>query len=56
MELTVQIKSRPQGEWLACVFANNVVTGGTVSWDGTITDEQGRLVAMSRQLALMPRT
>ena len=56
VELTVQIKSRPQGEWLACVFANNVVSGGTVSWDGTITDERGRLVATCRQLALMPRT
>ena len=56
VELTVQIKSRPQGEWLACVFDNNVVAGTSVSWDGTITDERGRLVAMCRQLALMPRS
>jgi acyl-CoA thioesterase len=55
VELTVQIRSRPQGEWLACVFDNNIVSGGIVSWDGTITDETGRLVATCRQLALMPR-
>lgn len=55
LELTVQIRSRPQGEWLACVFDRNTVTGGTVSWDGTLTDENGLLVATCRQLALMPR-
>ena len=56
VELSVQIRSRPQGEWLACLFDNNVIAGGSVSWDGTITDEWGRLVATCRQLALMPRS
>lgn len=55
VELTVQIRSRPQGEWLACVFDQNTITGDIVSWDGTLTDETGRLVATCRQLALMPR-
>ena len=55
LELTVHIRSHPRTDWLACVFDRNVVSGGTVSWDGTIADERGRLVATCRQLALLPR-
>lgn len=55
LELTVQIRSRPQGEWLACDFGRNLVGDGLVSWDGTITDEGGVLVATCRQLCLMAR-
>jgi len=55
LALTVHIRSRPRADWLACVFDRNVISGGTVSWDGTITDESGRLVATCRQLALLPR-
>lgn len=56
VELTVQIRSRPQGEWLACSFDRNIISGQTVTWDGTITDEAGLLVATCRQIALTPRT
>lgn len=56
IELTVQVRSRPRGEWLACSFGNTIVSDRTVSWDGLITDEAGRLVATCRQLALLPRT
>lgn len=55
IELTVQIRDpRPQG-WLACSFATHFVTNGMLEEDGEIWDAEGRLVALSRQLALVPR-
>lgn len=55
VELSVQVREpRPQG-WLACSFTTRFVTGGMLEEDGEIWDEQGRLVALSRQLALVPR-
>lgn len=55
IELAVQVRNpRPSG-WLACRFATRFVTDGMLEEDGEIWDENGRLVALSRQLALVPR-
>jgi acyl-CoA thioesterase len=55
VEMTTQIRSVPSTEWLRCRFVTRFVTGGLLEEDGEIWDENGRLVALSRQLALVPR-
>lgn len=55
VELSVQVRNpNPQG-WLACRFTTRFVTDGMLEEDGELWDEEGRLVALSRQLALVPR-
>ncbi len=55
IELAIQVREpRPSG-WLACRFETRFVTGGMLEEDGQLWDEKGRLVALSRQLALVPR-
>jgi len=55
IELTVHVRARPAPGWLRCTFATHFVTGGFLEEDGEIWDSTGRLVAQSRQLALVPR-
>jgi acyl-CoA thioesterase len=55
IELTVHVRARPEPGWLRCKFATHFVTGGFLEEDGEIWDVTGRLVAQSRQLALIPR-
>ena len=56
VDLSVQIRNpKPEG-WLHCEFFSRFVTDGLLEEDGEIWDESGRLVALSRQLALVPRT
>jgi acyl-CoA thioesterase len=56
IELTVHVRSRPEPGWLRCKFSTHFATGGFLEEDGEIWDGAGRLVAQSRQLALVPRT
>ena len=55
IELTVQVRARPAPGWLATRFATRALTDGYFEEDGDIWDSTGRLVALSRQLALSGR-
>jgi acyl-CoA thioesterase len=56
VELTAHIRARPTPGWLRCAFTTRFVTGGFIEEDGEVWDEDGTLVAQSRQLALLPRS
>jgi len=51
----VTVKVEPVPGWLRCRFTTRFVSGGFLEEDGEIWDGDGRLVAQSRQLALVPR-
>jgi acyl-CoA thioesterase len=54
LELTVHVRRRPAPGWLACRATTRNVIGGYHEEDFEIWDSQGRLVAQSRQFALLP--
>ncbi len=55
LELTAHIRARPAPGPLRFEFTTRHVSGGFLEEDGLIWDTQDRLVAQSRQLALLPR-
>lgn len=55
VDLSMQVRNPPPSGWLACRFVTRFVTGGLLEEDGELWDDSGRLVALSRQLALVPR-
>lgn len=55
VDLTVQVRDPAPRGWLSCLFTTRFVTGGMLEEDGEIWDEDGGLVALSRQLALVAR-
>lgn len=55
VELTAHLRARPEPGWLRCAFTTRFITGGFLEEDGEVWDCTGRLVAQSRQLALIPR-
>lgn len=55
VELTVQLRARPSGGPLRCAFRTRFVQGRFLEADGELWDTDGTLVALSRQLALVPR-
>jgi acyl-CoA thioesterase len=55
VELTVHIRARPRPGWLRVVFRTRFVSSGYLEADGELWDDDDRLVAQSRQLALVPR-
>ena len=56
LELTAHVRARPRPGWLRCRFITRFITGGLLEEDGELWDANDRLVAQSRQLALVPRT
>ena len=54
VEFTVHMRGVPAPGPIACRFRSHVVQGGFWEEDGEMWDSQGQLVAMSRQLALVP--
>lgn len=55
VDLTVQVREPAPAGWLAGRLSSRFITGGMVEEDGEIWDGSGNLVALSRQLALVPR-
>ena len=55
LEMTTHVRGVPEPGWLRCKFTTRFITGGVLEEDGEVWDASGRLVAQSRQLALMPR-
>lgn len=55
LEMTTQVRAMPTPGWLRARFITRFVGGGLLEEDGEVWDEKGRLVALSRQLALVPR-
>jgi acyl-CoA thioesterase len=56
VELTVHVRARPAPGWLACRVATRHVIGGYHEEDFEIWDSEGKLVAQSRQLALLAQS
>lgn len=54
LELTLHVRSRPAPGWLRCVSRSRFLTGGLIEEDAEVWDSADRLVAMSRQLAMVP--
>lgn len=55
VELTLHVRRKPETEWLAVSFTTDLIGGTFFESSGTLWDDQGRLVAMSRQLQLIQR-
>ncbi|GMQ86296.1 MAG: thioesterase family protein [Acidimicrobiia bacterium] len=56
VELTTHVRGVPVRDgWLACAFTTRFITGGFLEEDGEVWDTTGRLIAQSRQLALLPK-
>lgn len=53
LEMTVQTRARPRDGWLRAVFTTRFLEHGYLEEDGELWDEDDRLVALSRQLALV---
>jgi acyl-coenzyme A thioesterase PaaI-like protein len=55
LELTAHVRARPAPGWAIVRHATRNVSGGMFEEDCEVWDSAGRLVAQSRQLALLPR-
>jgi hypothetical protein len=51
IEITVSVRNIPVSGWLRCVLRTRYVTCGLLEEDGEVWDGEGRLVAISRQIA-----
>jgi acyl-CoA thioesterase len=56
LELTAHVRAKPAPGWLRVRHESRNVAGGMFEEDCEIWDTAGRLVAQSRQLALLPRS
>lgn len=55
LELNIQIRQRPAEGFLTTWFQTRAITGGYLEEDGEVWDQDGNLIALSRQLALQSR-
>lgn len=54
VELTVHCRRRPEPGWVGARFRTRFVAGDYLEEDGELWSDDGRLLALSRQLALRP--
>ena len=54
LELTAHVRARPAPGWLRVSLTNRTLAGGFLEEDAEVWDSEGRLVALSRQLARRP--
>jgi len=54
IELTVHFRARPVTNWIQARFSSASISNGLLTEDGELWDQEGNLVALSRQLALAP--
>lgn len=55
IELTVHVHRQPAAGWIGGWFSTNHINGGFLEEDGVLWDERGQLVAVSRQIAIVPQ-
>jgi acyl-CoA thioesterase len=55
IELTVHVRDPHPKGWIKCEFRSRFVSGGYIEEDGLMWDEDDRLVAQSRQLAMVAK-
>ncbi len=53
LELTVHVRAQPAPGWIQATFETSDLQDGLLIEDGVLWDETGRLVARSRQLAML---
>jgi len=51
LEFSVNIRNIPTTAWLKCIFRTRFITCGLIEEDGEIWDQNGELIAISRQIA-----
>lgn len=51
LEMSVNIRNSPKGRWLKAVFVSRFINNGIVEEDGELWDEDGELIAISRQIS-----
>ncbi len=51
LEFSINIRNIPTTTWLKCIFRTRFITCGLLEEDGEIWDQDGQLVAISRQIA-----
>jgi hypothetical protein len=55
LELTVHVRAVPVPGPLRVLFRSRFISGGLLDEDGEMWDASDRLVALSRQISLIPR-
>jgi acyl-CoA thioesterase len=53
VDLGIHFRQRPEPGWIQARFSTRALLGGVIEEDGELWDSRGRLVAMTRQLALV---
>jgi acyl-CoA thioesterase len=53
LELTVHVRNRPAPGWIRAVFSTSFLIDGLMEEDGQLWDSEDKLVAQSRQLAMV---
>jgi len=53
LQYCVYLRARPRGHWVGAQFQTRSMVGGLLEEDGGLFDTTDRLVALSRQLALL---